>query len=114
MFIKTSDPGDDRYSYIETEYKPVRYYYDLDMTLLEVKLITGKPHQIRAHLQSIGHPIIGDVKYGGSPVKGLKYQLLHSYRLVLPKDLNDVFCDIAGKEFIAELPDTFGSIIGKG
>ena len=114
VFIKTSDPGDDRYSYIETEYKPVRYYNGLDMTLLEVKLITGKPHQIRAHLQSIGHPIIGDVKYGGSPVKGLKYQLLHSYRLVLPKDLNDEFCDIAGKEFIAELPDTFGSIIGKG
>ena len=114
VFIKTSDPGDDRYSYIETEYKPVRYYKDLDLTLLEVKLITGKPHQIRAHLQSIGHPIIGDVKYGGSPVKGLKYQLLHSYRLVLPKDLKDEFCDIAGKEFIAELPDTFGRIIGKG
>ncbi len=114
VYIKDSDPGDDRYSYIETEYKPVKYYEELDMTLLEVKLITGKPHQIRAHLQSIGHPIIGDTKYGGRPVKGLKYQLLHSYRLVMPANMNDELSDIAGKEFIAELPDTFGRIIGKG
>ena len=84
------------------------------MTLLEVKLITGKPHQIRAHLQSIGHPIIGDTKYGGRPVKGLKYQLLHSYRLVMPSDMREELSDIAGQEFIAELPDTFGRIIGKG
>ena len=114
VYIKDTDPGDDRYSYIETEYKPVKYYEELDMTLLEVKLITGKPHQIRAHLQSIGHPIIGDTKYGGRPFKGLKYQLLHSYRLVMPADMKDELSDIAGKEFIAELPDTFGRIIGKG
>lgn len=114
VYICDTDPDDDRYSYIETEYRPVKYYKDLDLTLLEVKLITGKPHQIRAHLQSIGHPIIGDIKYGGRPVKGLKYQLLHSYRLVFPDSLEDDFSDIAGKEFASELPDIFGKIIGKG
>ncbi len=73
-------------SYICTEYLPVasnsRY------TLLEVRLVTGKPHQIRAHLSSIGHPIAGDRKYGDEQVNQqmfrnyhLKSQLLHSYRL---------------------------------
>ncbi|WP_029674685.1 RluA family pseudouridine synthase [Butyrivibrio sp. VCB2006] len=114
VFVKKTDPQDDRYSYIETEYTPVKYYEDSDMTLLEVKLITGKPHQIRAHLQSIGHPIIGDVKYGGKPIKGLNYQLLHSYKLVLPDNLDKELGDISGKEFICQLPDTFEKLIGKG
>lgn len=61
-------------------------------TLLEVELITGRSHQIRAHLSSIGHPIIGDAKYGDKELNermrqryGLKHQLLHAYRLELPK-----------------------------
>ncbi len=53
-------------------------------SLVEVELITGKSHQIRAHLSSIGHPLAGDIKYGGHPYKGLKYQLLHSWKIVLP------------------------------
>ncbi|MCR5156896.1 MAG: RluA family pseudouridine synthase [Butyrivibrio sp.] len=111
VFIKDTDPKDERYSYIETEYEPVSYIKDKDLTILEVKLITGKPHQIRAHLSSIGHPIIGDVKYGGKKVLGLKYQLLHSYRLVFPKGLEPPFDMIAGKEFTADLPDIFNKII---
>ena len=105
--IKDKDPKDDSYSYIETEYKPVEYIKDRDLTLLEVKLVTGKPHQIRAHLSSIGHPIIGDVKYGGKKIKGLNTQLLHSYRLVFPDNMGEPFTDIEGREFIAQLPDKF-------
>ncbi len=105
--IKDKDPKDESYSYIETEYDPIEYIKDRDLTLLEVKLVTGKPHQIRAHLSSIGHPIIGDVKYGGKKIKGLNTQLLHSYRLVFPDKMGDPFTDIQGREFIAQLPDKF-------
>ncbi|MCR5670164.1 MAG: RluA family pseudouridine synthase [Butyrivibrio sp.] len=110
--IKKEDPQDDRYSYIETEYTPVEFFADKDLTLLEVKLITGKPHQIRAHLSSIGHPIIGDVKYGGKKLGRNSYQLLHSYRLVFPKVMPSGFEHLSGKEFMAKMPDTFSNIIG--
>ena len=56
-------------------------------SLVEVELITGKSHQIRAHLSSIGYPLAGDVKYGGHPYKGIRYQLLHSWKLVLPENV---------------------------
>lgn len=114
VFIKKEDPKDDRYTYIETEYRPVSYDRDKDLTLLEVKLITGKPHQIRAHLASISHPIIGDVKYGGQKIGSLKYQLLHSYRLIFPEDLPDAFGDIRGNEYRAELPAIFGKFFKEG
>ena len=111
--IKEIDPKDESYSFVETEYVPLKYYEDSDLTLLEVKLITGKPHQIRAHLSSIGHPIIGDVKYGGPKMKGLGSQLLHSYRLVFPEKMEEPFTNIQGKEFIAELPETFLKFMGR-
>ncbi len=107
VYIKSEDPKDDRYSYIETEYHPVKYKKNKDLTLLEVKLITGKPHQIRAHLSNINHPIIGDVKYGGKKLPGLNHQLLHSYRLHFPDKMEEEFKNIEGKEFIAKLPPSF-------
>lgn len=81
---RTEMPGA---KYIETEYQPLEQREDT--TLLQVHLITGRSHQIRAHLASIGHPIVGDAKYGDSALnreyakKGVKRQLLHAYRLVL-------------------------------
>ena len=109
--IRKDDPNDDRYTYIATEYVPVVYDKEKDLTMLEVKLITGKTHQIRAHLSSIGHPIIGDVKYGGKVIEGQRFQLLHSYRLRFPAQMAPEFECVHGREFIANLPNIFSQII---
>lgn len=96
---------------IRTRYKPLRV--EKDKTLLEVELITGKPHQIRAHLAGIGHPLLGDYKYGDrtwNETYRRKYQvtsqLLHAYKVVFPT-LAAPFEDISGKTFYAKLPEIF-------
>ena len=50
-------------------------------TLLRVRLRTGRTHQIRAHLQAIGHPVVGDPEYGTAGLLGLERQFLHAARL---------------------------------
>lgn len=81
---KESIPGGNQ---IETRYEPLGN--NGFQTLLKVELITGRTHQIRAHLASIGHSIVGDGKYGSEKVNDwfrrhyrLKHQLLHSWRMV--------------------------------
>ena len=75
--------------YIETGVKPIKTSNGL--TLVEIHLITGKTHQIRLHLSTIGHPILGDMKYGNDNINKKYYeshkvnhQLLHAYRLEFP------------------------------
>ena len=84
--------------------------------MLEVKLITGKTHQIRAHLASIGHPIAGDFKYGNRSWNqklkegyGLQSQLLHSWRLEVPKSLSldSPLSALGGRAFTADPPELF-------
>ncbi len=91
---------------IETSYIPLARAKNA--TLLEVHLITGKTHQIRAHLASIGHPVIGDPKYGDACANkefqknyGVSFQLLHAYRLEFPD----------GKVLTAPLPEVYGRIM---
>ncbi|MBO4868336.1 MAG: RluA family pseudouridine synthase [Clostridia bacterium] len=62
-------------------------------SLLEVRLFTGKTHQIRSHLSYIGHPLLGDGKYGvnrDDKRQGYKYQALYSYKLCFDRGLGDL------------------------
>ena len=70
------------YQKIITHYKVLKKNLDKNISLLDVQLETGKTHQIRAHLAYIGHPIIGDGKYGLNKINKdfkQKTQLLSSY-----------------------------------
>jgi 23S rRNA pseudouridine1911/1915/1917 synthase len=56
-------------------------------SLLRVTLETGRTHQIRVHMQAIGHPVVGDRAYGGPVRYGLERQFLHAARLAFPHPL---------------------------
>ena len=92
---------------IETEYIPV--CSNGNVTLLKIHLLTGRSHQIRAHLASIGHPLIGDYKYGSKQINDtfnrqfkVKDQMLHSYELDIPD------MDI---HIYAAIPDSFKNVM---
>ena len=82
----------------------------IPVSLLSVELITGKPHQIRAHLAALGHPVLGDPKYGDPIVNrsmkgiGIRRQMLHAFRVTFPGDLPGL-PGLSGLTVTAPLPD---------
>lgn len=102
------------HSLIETEFRPLSA--GDDATLLEVHLLTGRTHQIRAHMASIGHPVIGDAKYGDRKINescraqfGLSSQLLHSAKLCFPR-CKGALASLSGRTLTAPLPAVFAKI----
>lgn len=104
---------------IRTAYTPL--LTENGNTLLLVHLITGRTHQIRAHLSSIGHPILGDPKYGDRSINqklfkdGIRSQLLHAYRFIF-SEVPAPLSDLTGKRFEAAPPKEFHTVfpsIGK-
>ncbi|MDO4632304.1 MAG: RluA family pseudouridine synthase [Eubacteriales bacterium] len=109
----TKEPGKDAKK-IVTEYRPLAYCKE--GTLLEILLVTGRTHQIRAHLASIGHPILGDPKYGDAKTNQrilqnhrIRHQTLHAARVELPV-IDGKLGYLSGKCFEAPLPETFARI----
>ncbi|MCK5779539.1 MAG: RluA family pseudouridine synthase [Psychrilyobacter sp.] len=80
---------------------------DQNLTLLEVELFTGRTHQIRIHLSSIGYPILGDSLYGPE-IQPVKRQLLHAYKLIFTNPETKLM-----EEVVAKLPKDMMTILGK-
>ena len=121
-----------------TPLEVVDFGHGMKATLVRIRLVTGRSHQIRAHMAGIGHPVVGDSKYAGTRAGdafrdqacrpenirklnehlertyGLSTQLLHAYRIHfaqegLPEDL----AYLGGRSFTAPLPQTFNKILGR-
>ena len=107
-----------KYYQCVVKYEPLATVFrdGFSCTLLKVTLITGRTHQIRAHLASIGHPIVGDPKYGDKLINQtaqkkyrIRSQMLHSWQVVFPQ-LPEPLAYLSGKSFLAPLPAEFSRI----
>lgn len=124
--------GGEKCGYIRTAFHPIAH--GNGYTYLEVELFTGKTHQIRAQLAAIGHPVIGDFKYGDKRQNqyfqekyGLKNHLLHAHHVIFPEQTSiqmsgktpvqavqeSVLKEVTGDTFTAPCPKLFERIIGE-
>jgi len=92
FMVSSSTPGA---LTMETKYRVLKH--QKDYSYLEVELVTGRTHQIRLHMASISHPVIGDRKYGNFEVNkyvkekyGLHHQLLHAYQLTFKRSFGSL------------------------
>ncbi len=111
--LKTPAPGAKK---IITKVKPLAH--NEKFSLLQIQLITGKSHQIRAHLKSMGYPVVGDRKYGDGRVNryvkehyGLNNQFLFAYQLVWRQG-DGVLGYLKDRRWTAPLPEQLEGMIG--
>ena len=115
--VYLTDRGSKGAAFIRTRYYPIREYSD--RTLVEAELITGKSHQLRIHMASVGHPLIGDYKYGDRAFNEsykrkyhINSQLLYACRLEFP-EMNPPFGHLSKKVFEAPIPGNFQILAGR-
>jgi 23S rRNA pseudouridine955/2504/2580 synthase len=103
--VSVADRPGGEWKKILTAYRVLAYSAEHDLSLLEVDLLTGRTHQIRAHLASIGHPLLGDGKYGvlrGDRALGWTHQALYAYRIRFPEAAEGPLAALSGREVTAE------------
>lgn len=106
--MKLSDDGAEMITHFKTmEMKN-------NFTELEVLLLTGKTHQIRFHLKTLKHPIVGDRKYGDAALNArlahiINNQLLYSYKIAFP-ELDGFFSYLSNKDFYANSWATYDKV----
>ena len=90
-----------------------------DFTLVNVKILTGRTHQIRVHLASINYPVVGDSKYGDFSVNkqikelyGFENQFLHAYKIKFKK-IGGHLSYLSNKELTCELPKSSRELLEK-
>ena len=111
VFIQdTPTPGASK---IITRYARLSYDASSDTSIAEIQLLTGKTHQIRAHMAHIGHPVVGDGKYGSNTQKKklgekTKYQALFAYKLIFSFTTPAGILDYLKNELF-EIPVKFNS-----
>ena len=100
-----------------TLFEPQEVYKD--STLLKVNILTGRTHQIRVHMSYIGHPIVGDKKYGDiefnkkfNALYGIENQFLHAYSLKFGQ-IDGILSYLSNKEFTAKLDQKLDNILKK-
>ena len=94
---------------IITVYSVLDYNKAKNLSLAKIELVTGRTHQIRAHMSSIGHPLLGDGKYGSIEKDkrlGYKHQALYAYKLVFDK-AEDELSYLNGREFTAKTKNIY-------
>ncbi len=100
-----------------TKYHPIEQFKDY--TLLDISLLTGRTHQIRAHMSYIRHHVVGDIKYGDYRINnifkrefGFENQFLHAYKIKI-LDINGPLNYLKNKEFCVDLPPELQEILKK-